>query len=167
MEIREPRSKAGQAFADWPTGYSPAKSLQVLAEDISNISAANFERNTKLLQDLQGARTVEDLVSIQTKFMASMFEAFNEHIRLMGARMAEMRNNIVDVGADAASAAPPSDVAAKAVSGLNQAIEATNAAAMANFQAGQEITRSAFEAAEKAAESIRNAALHALPKGGA
>jgi phasin protein len=165
MEIREPRSKAGQAFAEWPTGYSPARSLQILAEDISNISAANLERNTKLLQDLQGARTVEDLVSIQTKFMASMFEAFNEHIRLMGARMAEMRNNIVDVGRDAAPV-PPTDIAAKAASGLNQAIDATNAAAMANFQAGQEITRSAFEAAEKAAESIRNAALHALPKSG-
>jgi hypothetical protein len=165
MEIREPRSKAGQAFAEWPTGYSPARSLQILAEDISNISAANLERNTKLLQDLQGARTVEDLVSIQTKFMASMFEAFNEHIRLMGTRMAEMRNNIVDVGREAAPV-PPSEVAAKATSGLNQAIDATNAAAMANFQAGQEITRSAFEAAEKAAESIRNAALHALPKSG-
>ena len=165
MEIREPRSKAGQAFADWPTGYSPAKSLQILAEDISNISAANLERNTKLLQDLQGARTVEDLVSIQTKYMSTKFEAFNEHIRLMGARMAEMRNNIVDVGRDATSA-PPADIAAKAASGFNQAFDATNAAAMANFQAGQEITRSAFEAAEKAAESIRNAALHALPKSG-
>jgi Phasin protein len=165
MEIREPRSKVGPTIADWPTGYSAAKSLQVLAEDISNISAANFERNTKLLQDLQGARTVADLVSIQTKFMASMFEAFNEHIRLMGARMAEMRNNIVDVGRDAAPV-PPSDIAAKAASGFSEAFDATNAAAMANFQAGQKLTRSAFEGAEKAAESIRNAALHALPKSG-
>ncbi len=42
MEIREPRSKAG-SIPGWPTSYSPAKSLQVLAEDISTISAANFE----------------------------------------------------------------------------------------------------------------------------
>ncbi len=54
MEIREPRSKAGSI-----AGYSPVKSLQVLAEDISNISAANFERNNKLLHDLQGARTLK------------------------------------------------------------------------------------------------------------
>ena len=165
MEIREPRSKMGSAVADWPTSYSAAKSLQVLAEDISNISAANFERNTKLLRDLQGARTVEDLVSIQTKFMASMFEAFNDHIRLMGTRMAEMRNGIADAGRDVAFA-PPADVAAKTASGLNQALDATNAAAMANFQAGQELTHSAFEAAEKAADTIRNAALRALPESG-
>jgi hypothetical protein len=164
MEIREPRSKAG-SLPGWPTGYSPVKSLQVLAEDISHISAANFERNNKLLHDLQGARTVEDLVSIQTKFMASMFEAFNEHIRLMGARMAEMRSDIVDAGGNAASV-PPADITAKTAPGLNHAFDAANNAAMANFQAGQDITRSAFEAAEKAADAIRNAALNAIPKSG-
>jgi hypothetical protein len=164
MEIRDPRSKSGAMMADWPAGYSPAKSLQVLAEDISNISASNFERNTKLLHDLQGARTIEDLVSIQTKFMASMFEAFNDHIRLMGARMAEMRSTLVDAGQSAAGS--PADAAAKTASGFNQTIEATNAAAMANFQAGQEMTRSAFEAAEKAGDAIREAALHAMPESG-
>jgi hypothetical protein len=165
MDTREPRSKTGAAIGDWPTGYPAARSLQVLAEDISNISAANFERNTKLLQDLQGARTIEDLVSIQTKFMASMFEAFNDHIRLMGARMAEMRNHIGDAGQGVASISP-SDVAAKTASGFNKALDATTAAATANFEAGQEMARSAFEAAQKAAETFQDAALHAMPKTG-
>ncbi len=97
--------------------------------------------------------------------MASMFEAFNEHVQLMGARMAEMRSDIADAGGNAATA-PPADIATKTASGLNHALDAANNAAMANFQAGQEITRSAFEAAEKAADAIRNAALNAIPKSG-
>ena len=163
MEIREPRSKAASAALDWSAGgYSvAAKSLQLLAEDISNISAANFERNAKLIDDLRGARTVEDLVSIQTKFMAGMFEAFNDHVRLMGSRMAELRNGIVDAGQ---SAPAGSDAAAPGQPGgdLNQAIEAGNVAMLANLKAGQEITRSAFEAAEKAADAIRNVARNAF-----
>ena len=159
MEIREPRSKSASAVLDWSAGgYSAAaKSLQLLAEDISNISAANFERNAKLIDDLRNARTVEDLVSIQTKFMAGMFEAFNEHVRLMGSRMADLRSGVVDA-THSAPASLAGHVASEAGHGLNQAIEATNVATLANLKASQDITRSAFEAAEKAADTIRNAA---------
>jgi hypothetical protein len=167
MEIREPRSKAASAALDWSAGgYSvAAKSLQLLAEDISTISAANFERNAKLIDDLRGARTVEDLVSVQTKFMATMFEAFNDHVRLMGARMAELRSGIIDAS-HAAPALPADGAALASANGLNQAIEATNVATMANLKASQEITRSAFEAAEKAADTIRNATRSAFSADG-
>jgi len=167
MEIREPRSKAASAVLDWSTGgYSvAAKSLQLLAEDISNISAANFERNAKLIDDLRGARTVEDLVSVQTKFMATMFEAFNDHVRLMGTRMAELRNGIIDAS-HSAPAIPTAGAGLEPGGGLNQAIEATNVATMANLKASQEITRSAFEAAERAADTIRNAARNAFSADG-
>jgi hypothetical protein len=161
MEIREPKSKAAPAALDWSAaGYSvAAKSLQMLAEEIGQISAANFQRNTKLLEDLRSARTVEDLVSIQTKFMAAMFETFNDHVRLMGSRLSELRNDIVDAGSNVSAVAPaPTAPAAPAPdAGINQAIEATNVAALANIKASQEITRSAFQAAEKAADTIRNA----------
>lgn len=167
MEIREPRAKAASAVLDWSTGgYSvAAKSLQLLAEDISNISAANFERNAKLIDDLRGARTVEDLVSVQTKFMATMFEAFNDHVRLMGTRMAELRNGIIDA-TQSVPAIPAGSTGLEPGAGLNQAIEATNVATMANLKASQEITRSAFEAAERAADTIRNAARSAFSADG-
>jgi hypothetical protein len=160
MEIREPRSKSVPAASDWSTsGYSvAAKSLQLLAEDITNISAANFERNAKLIDDLRGARSVEDLVLIQTKFMAGMFEAFNDHVRLMGLRMAELRTGILDA-TQASSPTPPVTMEnpATAVDGLSQVMEATNVATLANIKASQEFTRSAFEAAGKAADTIRSA----------
>jgi hypothetical protein len=156
MEIREPRSKSPNPALDWSTNsYSvAAKSLQLLAEDITNISAANFERNAKLIDDLRSARTVEDLVSIQTKFMAGMFEAFNDHVRLMGSRMAELRTGLVDsgiAGVPNGAGMPVPD------GGLSHVIEATNVATLANIKAGQELTRSAFEAAEKAADTMRTA----------
>lgn len=154
MEIREPRTNSPNSSLDWSTsGYSAAaKSLQLLAEDVTNIAAANFERNAKLIDDLRGARTVEDLVSIQTKFMAGMFETFNDHVRLMGARMAELRNGLGH------TAAPGANGAAVPDGGLSQVIEATNVATLANLKATQDFTRSAFEAAEKAADTIRDTA---------
>ena len=167
MEIREPRSKTASSLLDWSTGSCSVatRSLQLLAEDISNVSAANFERNAKLIDDLRNARTVEDLVSIQTKFMAGMFEAFNDHVRLMGSRMAELRNGVVD--ATRSMPAPSVGSAAPDTGhGLNQAIEATNVATLANLKASQEITRSAFEAAEKAADTIRDAARSAFSANG-
>jgi len=165
MEIHERRSKTSLPL-DWSVGgYSvAAKTLQLLAEDISSISAANFERNAKLVEDLRGARTVEDLVSIQTKFMASMFEAFNENVRLMGSRLADLRTGIAE-GAQSTLAEPPApSVAASppAATSLDQAIAATNVATLASLKVSQEITRSAFEAAEKAAETISNATRNAF-----
>ncbi|MGP8233397.1 MAG: phasin family protein [Methylovirgula sp.] len=165
MEIHERRSKTALPL-DWPVGgYSVAtKTLQLLAEDISNISAANFERNTKLVEDLRGARTVEDLVSIQTKFMAAMFDAFNENVRLMGSRLADLRNGIAEApqGAPAASPAPAEAARPLAATSLDQAFEASNVATLASLKASQEMTRSAFEAAEKAAETISSAARNAF-----
>lgn len=156
MEIREPRSKSANPALDWSaSSYSTAaKSLQLLAEDITNISAANFERNARLIDDLRNVRSVEDLVSIQTKFMAGMFEAFNDNIRLMGTRMAELRTGLVDNSNSAAAAA---NGAATPTDGLSQMMTATNTATLANIKAGQEFTRSAFEAAEKAADTMRSA----------
>lgn len=166
MEIHERKSKTSLPL-DWSAGgYSvAAKTLQRLAEDISNISAVNFERNARLVEDLRGARTVEDLVTIQTKFMAAMFEAFNENVRLMGSRLADLRTGIVE-GVQSASAEAPAPAEASPpppATGLEQAIAATNVATLASLRASQEITRSAFEAAEKAAETISSAARSAFP----
>lgn len=158
MEIREPRSKPAIPALDWSTSsYSTAaKSLQLLAEDITNISAANFERNAKLIDDLRNARSVEDFVSIQTKFMAGMVEAFNDNVRLMGTRMAELRTGLAD-NASPAPGTAANGAAALPPDGLSQVIAATNVATLANIKAGQEFTRSAFEAAEKAADTMRSA----------
>ena len=165
MEIHERKSKTSLPL-DWSAGgYSvAAKTLQRLAEDISNISAVNFERNARLVEDLRGARTVEDLVSIQTKFMAAMFEAFNENVRLMGSRLADLRTGIVEGVQNApAEATAPAEASPPLATGLEQAIAATNVATLASLRASQEITRSAFEAAEKAAETINSAARSAFP----
>jgi hypothetical protein len=161
MEIHERKSKTSLPL-DWSAGgYSvAAKTLQGLAEDIKALSAANFERNVKLVEDLRGARTIEDLVSIQTKFMAGMFEAFNENVRLMGSRLADLRNGIAESGQSPPVASPPPAEAASPppATHLDQAIAATNVATLASLKASQDITRSAFEAAEKAAETISSAA---------
>lgn len=162
MEIHEPRSKTSLPL-DWSVGgYSvAAKTLQGLAEDIKALSAANFERNIKLVEDLRGARTIEDLVSIQTKFMAGMFEAFNENVRLMGARLSDLRTVVLD-NAQSPPAAPPAPPSPPPTTHLDQAIAATNVATLASLKASQEITRSAFEAAEKAAGMIGGTARQAF-----
>ncbi len=176
MEIWDPKAAPTVAGLDWASGgyQTAAKSLQVLAEEIANISSATFERNTKLVDDLRGARSIEDILSIQTKFMAGMFETFNEHVQLMGKRMADLRNGMSETGGEVVKAgvdhahsasqeiltavhAPP-----EAQAYVDQAAETTTNLVQAGLKANEEITKSTFDAAIKAAETIKDAAQAAL-----
>ena len=73
------------------TGFSAAvRNLQVFAEEIGRVSRSSFEQNAKLIDDLSTAREVGDIVAIQTKFMTGMIATFNEHVRVMMSRMANI-----------------------------------------------------------------------------
>jgi hypothetical protein len=151
MDNRDPKTTPAAAGIDWAaSGYSAAaKSLQVLAEEIAHISASSFEQNAKLIDDLRSARSVEDVFSIQTKFMAGMFETFNEHVRVMGSRMADLRNGVTEAGGNAAQA------------GVDAAQSAVEAVTQANIKAGEDLSQSTFAAAVKAADSFKTAAAQA------
>jgi hypothetical protein len=90
MENRD--SEPGPAGIDLAaTGFSTAaRNIQAFAEEFGRVSRTSFAQNTKLIDDLRSARDIEDVFAIQTKFMTDMFEAFNEHVRLMMSHMADV-----------------------------------------------------------------------------
>jgi hypothetical protein len=88
MENRD----SGPPKIDVATGFSAAaQSFQAFADEIDRISQLSFAQNAKLIQDLTNARDIGDLLAIQTKFAAGLFETFQEQFKLLMSRMAEFQ----------------------------------------------------------------------------
>jgi len=64
------------------SGYSAAtKSLQTLASEVQRMSKEAMEQTTQLMEKLRGARTMEEVVSIQTSFLQKSFSNYAEYTR--------------------------------------------------------------------------------------
>ena len=73
------------------TGVAAAsKTLQVFMDELSQITQKNFEQTTKVMDELRNARSMHDLLTIQSKFVQETFETFNERLRRMSVLMAEL-----------------------------------------------------------------------------
>jgi hypothetical protein len=113
--------------AKWPppglsaaaNGVSAAsKTMQAFVDELSQITQKNFEQTTKIMEDLQGVRSMGDLLALQSKFVQDTFENFNERLRRMSALMAEMPAELAKAGKDAAQEA--SDVMAKSMAAMTK-----------------------------------------------
>lgn len=67
-----------------------SKTLQVFIDELSQITQKNFEQTTKVMDELRSARSMHDLLTIQSKFVQETFETFNERLRRMSVLMAEL-----------------------------------------------------------------------------
>ncbi len=119
----------------WPTpdlsvaagGFSAAsKTMQVFIDELTQITQKNFAQTTKIVEELQAARSIGDLLSIQSRFVQETFEAFNERLHRMSALMAEMPAELAQAGKDIADAG--AEVATEAVQEAADAVSKTVAA---------------------------------------
>jgi hypothetical protein len=167
MEDRDSKpASAGIDFA--ATGFSAAlRNLQVFTEEIGRVSRTSFAQNSKLIDELSGARDVGDFVAIQTRFMTGMFETFNEQVRLMMSHMADLPLGM------AFPAEVLSGAAADSVQRAKSAVEEATASTMpdaglephTNGAAGPADAQTGSEAAQTAAQAGGDAAQTALEAG--
>ncbi len=80
------------------SNYSAAsKSMQSFASEMQKMSKDTMDSTTQLMDRLRGAKTVEDVVSIQTSFMQQSFSKYADFTRrfseLMMAVPMEMAKN--------------------------------------------------------------------------
>jgi hypothetical protein len=66
-------------------GFSAAsKSMQTFSSEIARMSKESVEHTTQLVEKLRSAKTIEDIVSIQTNFMQQSFSNYADYTRRFG-----------------------------------------------------------------------------------
>jgi len=66
-------------------GFSAAsKSMQTFATEMARMSKESVEHTTHLIEKLRGARTIEEIVAIQTSFMQQSFSNYADYTRRFG-----------------------------------------------------------------------------------
>ncbi|WP_158806838.1 phasin family protein [Beijerinckia sp. L45] len=66
-------------------GFSAAtKSMQTFSSEIARMSKESVEHTTQLVEKLRNAKTIEDIVSIQTNFMQQSFSNYADYTRRFG-----------------------------------------------------------------------------------
>jgi hypothetical protein len=103
--------KMTDSNSKWPTppglgaaasGVTAAsKTMQVFIDELSNLTQKNFEQTTKVMDDLRNARSMSDLLTIQSKFVQDTFEGFNERLRRMSTLMAQLPQEFAQAGQQA------------------------------------------------------------------
>jgi hypothetical protein len=87
------------AFAggDFPVA---AENMRRLAGEIAGMSAVSLEQTRGLIEDVRAARQMDDLVAIQAKYVASMFQSFAEGSRRMGLLLADWPRDVTQASRD-------------------------------------------------------------------
>jgi phasin family protein len=69
-------------------GFSAAsKSMQTFTSEIARMSKESVEHTTQLVEKLRGAKTIEEIVAIQTSFMQQSFSNYADYTRRFGELM--------------------------------------------------------------------------------
>ncbi len=61
-----------------------SKSMQTFATEITRMSKESIEHTTQLVEKLRGAKTMEDVVSIQSNFMQQSFTNYANYTKRFG-----------------------------------------------------------------------------------
>jgi hypothetical protein len=77
---REQPTLAGIDFATSSVSAA-SKNLQALASEIAEMSKQSLEHSTQALEKLRTARSMDEIVGIQTKFLKEAFEHAAQHTR--------------------------------------------------------------------------------------
>lgn len=103
----------GPGFDSAMTGYSAAtKSMQDFASEFQRMSKESIESTSQLMEKLRGAKTMEEMMSIQTSFMQHSFSSYANYTRRLSEMMmamtmdfAKQSRSAVQQGTDAFSKA--------------------------------------------------------------
>ncbi len=76
----DPRNAPGMdaALGGFSTG---AKSLQTFASEMQRMAKDSMDQTTQLMENLRGAKSMEDVISIQTSFMQKGFASYADNTR--------------------------------------------------------------------------------------
>ncbi len=58
-----------------------SKSMQSFASEMQRMTSDSIENTTKMMEKLRGAKTMEDVVQIQTQYMQQSFAAYADYTR--------------------------------------------------------------------------------------
>ncbi len=86
-ETLDPKAGMDKAMA----GMSEAsKSMQTFATELTKMSKDNLDSTTKLMEKLRGAKSVEEVVSLQTSFMQQSFASYTDYTRRISEMMMKL-----------------------------------------------------------------------------
>jgi hypothetical protein len=141
---------------DATAGFTAAaRNFHAFAAEVGRLSHRSFARNAELVENLIAARDVSDIVAIQTRFVAGLFETFQEQLQLLTAWLAELPG--ARFGSPEATAAPDVEETA---GGLKKAVEpagAPAASAIDSRSTPPEAAQIADEAPPQAADATNEA----------
>ena len=63
------------------------KSIQTMTEEIQKLSKDSMEQTSQLMEKLRGAKSMEEIVSIQTSFVQHSFTTYVDYTKRMGEMM--------------------------------------------------------------------------------
>lgn len=76
---------------DVTAGFAAAvRNFHAFAAEIGRLSHRSFAQNAELAENLIAARDIGDIVAIQTRFVAGLFETFQEQLKLLTAWLVEL-----------------------------------------------------------------------------
>lgn len=64
-----------------------SKSLQDFANEVQRMGKDSYEKTTQMMEKLRGAKTMEDVLSVQSSFMQQSFAMSSEYTRRFGELM--------------------------------------------------------------------------------
>lgn len=64
-----------------------SKSLQDFASEVQRMGKESYEKTTEMMEKLRGAKTMEDVLAVQTGFMQQSFAMSSEYTRRFGELM--------------------------------------------------------------------------------
>ena len=67
-----------------------SKSMQVFAQELTKISKDNMENTSTLMEKLRSAKSMEEVVSLQTNFLQQSFTSYTDYTRRVGELMMKL-----------------------------------------------------------------------------
>ena len=83
----DPKASMDKAMADMSDA---SKSMQIFAQELTKISKDNMENTSTLMEKLRSAKSMEEVVSLQTNFLQQSFTSYTDYTRRVGELMMKL-----------------------------------------------------------------------------
>jgi phasin family protein len=67
-----------------------SKSMQTFAAEVTRMSKENMEHTSALMEKLRGAKSMEDIVALQTSYMQQSFASYTDYTRRVSELMMKL-----------------------------------------------------------------------------
>lgn len=106
----------------WEPGNfsAAANNLRELTGDLADASLASLEHTRRMIEDVQGARRIDDLLVIQARYLTSLCQTLAEQSHRFGYYLAEVPRDVSEASRDLVEATVEAmqDVSVVTASGL-------------------------------------------------